>query len=126
MLWQSSGGRMIDFGSDLHLAKLLPEFAQLQAILGWRIKETIQWAPYSRLVQIHGWKRLLKAVERCEPGKRWASDAERECQQLAKDEADSLRAYESRQRMERVEVGDRKERGEMFREIRQRVMGDTK
>lgn len=77
------------FGSDLHLARLAPEFSRFQAILGWRIKSTDQWAPFARLRDIHGWKRLIRACEQCEPGARWASDMERLCIQYAKDEADA-------------------------------------
>lgn len=81
---------MIDFGADLHLARLTPEFSRLQAILGRRLRDTDQWAPYSRLVQIHGWKRLIRAAEQADPDKRWASDLEKWCNQFAKDEADAM------------------------------------
>lgn len=112
---------MTDYGSDLHLVRLTPEFSRLCAILGYRLKETIQWAPYARLVHLHGWKRLLKAIERCEPGKRWASDAERECQAMERDELSAAQEWEARQR--RVVPVDCAERAALFREIRKRVLG---
>ncbi len=78
-----------DYGSDLHLAKLQPEFTRLCAILGWRVKDCAQWAPWHRLVSLYQWKKVLRAVEQCAPGQRWPADAERYCQQYAKDDADA-------------------------------------
>lgn len=118
---------MTSYGGDLHLVRLTPEFSQLCAVLGWRIKSTDQWAPFARLVSIHGWKRLLRALERCEPGKRWAQDAERECLQLHRDELDAEREWESRRRAEGVpKHTNGKERAELFSQIRQRVLGEAK
>jgi len=78
-------------GGDLHLARLTPEFARFQAILGWRIRQTEQWAPFARLVSLHGWKRVIRAAEQCDPGKRWASDIERQCREYARQEAEAIR-----------------------------------
>ncbi len=77
-----------EYGSDLHLAKLTPEFSRFQAILGWRIKSTDQWAPFARLRDLYGWKKLTKACEQCDPMSRWAKDMEVLCRQYAKDDAD--------------------------------------
>jgi len=78
------------YGSDLHLAKLLPEFSRLQATIGRKLRDTDSWAPWARLVSLHGWKRLLRAVEQCAPNERWPNVAETFCQQYAKDEATVL------------------------------------
>jgi hypothetical protein len=111
------------FGGDLHLAKLTPEFSRFQAILGWRIKSTDQWAPFARLRDIHGWKRLTRACEQCEPGSRWASDMEKLCNQYAKDEADAERELSQREAMvTRVKPTNHEERARKFREIRERIM----
>ena len=80
---------MDDYGSDLHLAKLQPEFTRLCAVLGWRVKDCAQWAPWHRLVSLYQWKKVLRAVEQCAPGQRWPADAERYCIQYAKDDADA-------------------------------------
>jgi hypothetical protein len=74
---------------DLHLARLQPEFARLCGVIGYRIKDTIGWAPWSRLVSLYSWKKVLRAVEQCAPGQRWPADAERYCIQYAKDDADA-------------------------------------
>ena len=78
-------------GGDLHLVRLTPEFSHFQAILGWRIRQTEQWAPFSRLVSLHGWKRVIRAAEQCEPGHRWAADIERQCREYAKQEANATK-----------------------------------
>ena len=79
----------VNYGEDIHMARLLPEFTRLCAILGWRIKDCAQWAPWDRLVRLYSWKKVLRAVEQCSPGQRWPADAERYCQQYAKDDADA-------------------------------------
>lgn len=112
---------MTDFGSDLHLAKLLPEFSRLQAILGRRIKETDQWAPYARLVALHGWKRLLRAAEQADPDKRWAPDLERLCNQYAKEAADEERAAQERERIAALpKPKNPQESAALFAQIRER------
>lgn len=109
---------MSAFGDDLHLAKLTPEFARFQAILGWRIKDTAQWAPFARLVALHGWKRLIRAAEQCEPGARWPSDMERLCQQYQRDQAQMEREAEERERIAALpKPTDHAARAALFREI---------
>lgn len=109
-------------GSDLHFAKLTPDFARFQAILGWRIKETAQWAPFARLRDLHGWKRLIRAAEQCEPGARWASDMEKLCRQYAMNEADSLKEAETRERIASTpKPKNSAESAKLFSEIRKRI-----
>lgn len=112
---------MTDYGSDLHLAKLLPEFSRLQAILGRKIRDTDSWAPYARLVALHSWKRLIRAAEQADPDKRWAPDLERLCQQYAKDEADA--ALEPPPHPPLIPREERARRAAEFAELRRRVMG---
>ena len=78
-------------GSTLPYARLEPEFAKLCAILGWRIRTVDHWLGWERLVGIYGWNRLLRAVDRCEPGHRWPADAERLCREMKKLEAAEAR-----------------------------------
>ena len=112
---------MTDFGSDLHLAKLLPEFSRLQAILGRRLRDTEQWAPYARLVALHGWKRLLRAAEQADPDKRWAPDLEKLCNRYAEETKQEEREAEQRAReASRPKPTDRKGMGELFRSVRER------
>ena len=109
------------FGEDLHLAKLTPEFSLFQAILGWRIKSTDQWAPFARLRDIYGWKKLTKACEQCEPGSRWASDMEKLCRTYAKDDAEAEAMATKEPPKPRP---DPKQAAIHFAQIRQRVLGD--
>jgi len=53
-------------GHDLHMARLTPEFARWQARLGYSVKRTEQWAPWSLLRDKWGWSILIRATERCE------------------------------------------------------------
>lgn len=109
---------MTDYGSDLHLAKLTPEFTRFQAILGWRIKDTAQWAPFARLVALHGWKRLIRAAEQCEPGARWPSDMERLCQQYQRDQTQMEREAEERERLAALpKPTNHAERAKLFSDI---------
>ena len=78
-------------GASLPYARLEPDFARLCAALGWRIKTTDHWLGWERLVGIYGWKCLLRAVERCEPGRRWPADAEKVCREFMKQEADAAK-----------------------------------
>ncbi len=112
-----------NYGSDLHLAKLQPEFTRLCAVLGWRIKDTAQWAPWHRLVSLYQWKKVLRAVEQCAPGQRWPADAERYCIQYAKDEADAQQQASKPDPRPRPKDG--KEASRVFAEIRNRVLGDS-
>ncbi len=79
----------LTYGEDFHLARLQPEFTRLCAVIGYRIKDTIGWAPWSRLVNLYQWKKVLRAVEQCSPGDRWPASAERYCRAYAKDEQDA-------------------------------------
>jgi len=54
-------------GHDLHMARLTPEFSHWQARLGWSVRRTEQWAPWSLLRDKYGWAILTRATERCEP-----------------------------------------------------------
>lgn len=112
---------MTTFGSDLHLAKLLPEFSRLQAILGRRLRDTDQWAPYARLVALHGWKRLLRAAEQADPDKRWAPDLEKLCNRYAEEAKQDEREAEQRAReAARPKPQNRREMGALFQSIRER------
>lgn len=112
---------MIDYGADLQYAKLLPEFAKLQAILGRSLRDTDSWAPYARLVALHGWKRLIRAAEQADPDKRWAPDLEKWCNQFAKDEAEAnaqpppVRVVMTREQ--------REARAKEFQQLRERIVG---
>lgn len=109
------------YGHDLHLARLLPEFTRLQAILGRKLRDTDSWAPYARLVALHGWKRLIRAAEQADPDKRWANDLERLCNRYADEAKQEAREAEQRAReASRPKVADRKGMGEMFRSVRER------
>jgi hypothetical protein len=109
-------------GADLHLARLTPDFARFQAVLGWRIKETAQWAPFARLRDIHGWKRLIRAAEQCDPGARWASDMEKLCRQYALTEAESIKEAEARERMASApKPQNPAQSAKLFSEIRKRI-----
>lgn len=108
-------------GADLHLARLTPDFARFQAILGWKIKETVQWAPFARLRDIHGWKRLIRACEQCDPGARWASDMEKLCRQYESDALQSSAEADMRERgAARVKPANRQDSAKLFAEIRAR------
>ena len=107
---------MTDYGSDLHLAKLTPEFSRLQATIGRKLRDTDSWAPWSRLVALHGWKRLLRAVEQCAPNERWPNVAETFCQQYAKDDAQPAPVTTPTPRRKDPE------RAALFAQIRARVM----
>lgn len=78
-------------GASLPYARLEPEFGRLCAILGWFIKSTAHWIPFERLVALHGWKRVLRAAERCEPGHRFPSDIEKVCREFAREEVSAAK-----------------------------------
>ena len=99
-------------GNSLHMEKLTQDFARFQSIIGWRIRQTDQWSPFERLKNKYGWPMLLRAAERCEPGKRWASDIERVCIQLDRDAKDAAKeqvqtAALPKRTHKLVKVGDR-------------------
>lgn len=110
-------------GADLHLARLTPDFARFQAILGWKIRDTAQWAPFARLRDLHGWKRLIRAAEQCDPGARWASDMEKLCRQYAVNEVEATKEAASRERIAAMpKPTNSKESAQLFAAIRNRVM----
>ncbi len=112
------------YGEDFHLARLTGEFTQLCGIIGYRIKDTIGWAPWSRLVSLYSWRKVLRAVEQCAPGQRWAADAEKYCIQYAKDEADAAAPVAPKHLPPSRQEGQA--RAEEFAKVRARIMGDTK
>jgi hypothetical protein len=73
------------------------QLKRLEAALGWTIKVTAQWAPWDRLRSIYGWPRLLRAVEACEPGQRFPSDAEKLCLQYQRDSEQEAREAKARE-----------------------------
>jgi hypothetical protein len=100
-------------GSDLHLARLEPSFGRLCGVIGWRIKTVEQWIPWQRLRDKFGYSMLLRALERCEPGRRWPQDAERVCIQLDREAKEAAREQTRvktepvRKRARLVKVGGR-------------------
>lgn len=107
----------VEYGSDLHLAKLTPEFIKFQAILGWRIKDTVQWAPFARLRDLHGWPRLIRACEQADPGDRWASTLEKLCNIYAKQSLDASLEASNRERMGKVVPTNNSERAALFSQL---------
>lgn len=94
-------------GASLPYARLQPQFGQLCAVLGWYIKTTQHWIPFERLVTQNGWKRVLRAAEKCEPGHRFPSDIEKWCREFAKQDAEAQREAAKERPKEKVRTKGR-------------------
>lgn len=66
-----------------------PEYKQLAAIVGKGKLRHDLWDAWARIVEIHGWRRVLKAADALEPDARWSGQVETLCRTYAKDESDA-------------------------------------
>jgi len=66
-----------------------PEYKQLAAIVGKGKLRHDLWDAWARVVDLHGWRRVLKAADALEPDARWSGQVETLCRQYAKDEQDA-------------------------------------
>jgi hypothetical protein len=66
-----------------------PEYKQLAAIVGKGKLRHDLWDAWARVVDLHGWRRVLKAADALEPDARWSGQVETLCRAYAKDEADA-------------------------------------
>lgn len=100
-------------GDDLHLARLLPQFKELSALIGYSPKTTDTWAPFALLVADHGWNRLLRAARQLQKQDRvyprdyavlchrFKQDEEQAAKEAAdKAESDTRRAQQARDRVQ--------------------------
>ncbi len=66
-----------------------PEYKQLAAIVGKGKLRHDLWDAWARIVELHGWRRVLKAADALEPEARWCSGVETLCRAYAKDDDDA-------------------------------------
>lgn len=98
-------------------------YMKLCAIVGrGKVASPEKWGEWDRLVEKFTWPILLRAADRCEPANRWAQPIEAICLQLKRNEEESVKEAESRERMATaVKPTNRAESSRLFSEIRKRA-----
>lgn len=96
-----------------------PEYRQLAAIVGKAKLSQEHWDEWARIQERYGWRRLIKAADRCEPLNRWPANIESVCAALAAEQIAEEKAAKLRAEIEsRPKPTDNAARAAQFQDIR--------